>query len=227
MFLDSEQKISEIIHRTNFSIFDISPEKGRQLLEKTEKSSALFLEPDEKTGKISIEMIRDFLQSADSKETSDRFFVILFPETMTPAAENAFLKNLEEPKPFHHFVFFSTEPSALLPTILSRAQLYYFKKIAPLSAPVEASEKIKTLSKRLIVADKKQLIELASEVSKKKDNARAYALDIVGASIEILYKSYFATGQEKFLQKLPNLLRLYDSLSRNGHIKLHFVADML
>ena len=124
-------------------------------------------------------------------------------------------------------MFFSTEPSALLPTILSRAQLYYFKKIAPLSAPVEASEKIKTLSKRLIVADKKQLIELASEVSKKKDNARAYALDIVGASIEILYKSYFATGQEKFLQKLPNLLRLYDSLSRNGHIKLHFVADML
>ena len=227
MFLDSLESLPNLAKKTNFSLFAFPEEKVRLLLEKNFKNNVIFLSPDEKTGKISVEMVREFTNLTDVKDTTDRFFVVLSAEKMNEAAENAFLKNLEEPKEFHHFVLQTTSPSALLPTVLSRAEVYFEKTENSLGKPVEADEKVKTLAKKLIVADTKSLLELANEVSKKKDNPREFALDIVGTAIELLYNTYFATNQEKFLKRLPNLLNLYENLSKNGHIKLHFVADML
>ena len=227
MFFDNLSDLPALAQKTNFSIFAADSMEARKVLEKTYKSAALFLAPDEKTGKISVDMVRDFTALTNSRDTLDRFFVVLNAETLNQHAENAFLKNLEEPKPHHHFVLVTKTPSALLPTILSRAQIFYLKETNSLSKQVAASDKVKTLAKQLITADSKQLIELANELSKKKDNPRECALEVVGTAIEILYKSYFATSQEKFLKKLPNLLTLYDSLQKNGHVKLHIVADML
>ncbi len=227
MFFDSPSKIPDIARKTNFSIFAIDPIEARRALEKVYKSSALFLSPDEKTNKITIDMVRDFTALTGSRDMTDRFFVVLRAEALNQHAQNAFLKNLEEPKPHHHFVLVTPTPSAMLSTVLSRAQVFYLKESNSLINPVAASDKVKNLAKRLITANTTQLIELANELSKKKDNPREHALEVVGAAIEILYKSYFATNQEKYLKKLPNLLSLYDNLSKNGHVKLHIVADML
>lgn len=227
MFLNNLESAPALAKKTSFSIFAVDPLALEKLFKKTFKTNVIFLRPDEKTNKISVEAVRNFTNLTEGKSKSDHYFVVLFAEKMNEAAENAFLKNLEEPKEFHHFVLITTSPSALLPTVLSRAQLFYLKETDSLGRPVEFDEKTKALAKRLIVADTKGLIELASEISKKKDNARDFALNVVAAAIEILYKSYFATGQEKFLKRLPNLLKLHENLSKNGHIKLHFVADML
>ncbi len=227
MFFDSPSQLPNLASKANFSIFSLDSLKAKQELKKSFKASVVFLEPDEKSRKINVEMIRDFTTLTNTKDTKDRFFVVLNAETMNEPAENAFLKNLEEPKPHHHFVLVTKNPSALLPTVLSRAQIYYLKEVKDLMAPVEASETVKTLAKRLISADAKELITLSNELSKKKDNARNFSLEVVGAAIEIVYKSYFLTHQEKFLKKLTRLLALYDNLERNGHIKLHIVADML
>ena len=227
MFFDSLSGLPAIAKKTNFAIFATDSFEAKNLIKKTYKSRALFLEPDEKTNKITVESVRDFTVLTNSTDTEDRFFVVLNAETMNEASENAFLKNLEEPKPHHHFVLVTKTPSALLPTILSRAQVFYLKEENTLEKPVEASDKIKSLAKELITADAKKLIELSNEVSKKKDNPRGFALEIVGTAIEIMYKSYFFAGEEKFLKKLPKLLTLYDNLSKNGHVKLHIVADMI
>ncbi|MBR3180956.1 hypothetical protein IKF63_02665 [Candidatus Saccharibacteria bacterium] len=227
MFIEDIKIIPNLAKKTNFSIFAFDSKELKKLFEKTFKENVTFLEPDEKNGKISVEDIRNFISTANSQEKKDRFFVVLNSEALNPAAANAFLKNLEEPKELHHFVLVTKEPSALLPTILSRAQIFYQKNQNSLEKPLEANEKIKTYAKTLVVADSKKLIELANDISKKKDNPRGYALEIVGTAIELLYKAYFSTNQEKFLKKLPKLLTLYDNLSKNGHIKLHFVADML
>lgn len=227
MFFESISKIPDLAKKTNFTIFSLDSFKAKVELKNAFKSNVVFLEPDEKSGKINVEMIRDFTALTNTKDTKDRYFVVLNAETMNEVAENAFLKNLEEPKPHHHFVLVTKTPSALLPTILSRAQIYYLKEKGDFSSPVEANEKTKELAKRLITADSKELINLATELSKKKDNARNYALEVVGVAIEIVYKSYFATKQEKLLKKLSRLLALHDNLERNGHIKLHIVADML
>lgn len=227
MFFDSPDQITQLAKNTNFAIFALSSAVAEKIIAQNFKANVLFLKPDEKTNKISIEMVREFTALANTTDIRDRFFVILNAEALNPPAENALLKNLEEPKPHHHFVLVTETPSALLPTILSRAQVFYLKETDTLSRPVAANDKIKNLAKQLIVADSKKLIELANDVSKKKDNPRAYALEIVGTAIEIMYKSYFATSQTKFLKKLPNLLKLYDNLQKNGHVKLHIVADMI
>lgn len=227
MFLGSLSQLPVVAKQTNFSIFAADSAEAKPLLTKAYQTNALFLEPDAKTGKISVEMVREFTTLTETKDKTDRFFVVLNAETLGLTAENAFLKNLEEPKPFHHFVLVTKTPSALLPTILSRAQIFYLKEPGAISSPVATSEEIKALAKRLITADVPQLLELATEISKQKHNPRATALAVAGAAIEILYKSYFATNQAKFLKKLPKLLKLYDNLTANGHIKLHIVADML
>ena len=227
MFIDDLTQIPEIIRCTDFSIFSFEPEKILTILRKEFKASFFLLEPDEKTGKISVENVRDFTSRTNSFNSSDRVFAVLNAETLNPAAENAFLKNLEEPNSNDHFVFLTSYPSALLPTVLSRAQIFFKKEEGALSKPVAVDEKTKTLAKRLITADTKELIALSNEISKKKDNPRAFASEIVATAIEILYKSYFSTNQEKFLKKLPKLLKLYENLQKNGHIKLHLVADML
>ncbi|MBQ8996421.1 hypothetical protein IJ095_00080 [Candidatus Saccharibacteria bacterium] len=227
MFLASPADFLRAAKATNFVILSAPSLDLTRLFQDTHGAAVSLLRPDEKSGKISIEMVREFAVQTNAKDTADRFFLIAHAEALNPAAQNALLKNLEEPKPFHHFVLLTDTPSALLPTVLSRAQVFYHKQPGALETPVAASEEVKTLAKQLIVADSAQLITLANTLSKKKDNARAYALSVTAAAIEILYKSYFATSQEKFLKRLPNLLRLYDNLSKNGHIKLHIVADML
>ena len=227
MFFDSIIDLPELAQKTNFTIFAVESNDAKAILEKTFKTAALFLSPDEKTGKISVSMVRDFTNLAGTRDTKDRFFVILNAETLNPYAENALLKNLEEPKAHHHFVLITKTPSVLLSTVLSRAQIYYLKETDSVSRPVASSEEVKLLAKRLITADTSNLIALANDLAKKKDNAREFALAVVGTAIEITYKSYFATNQAKFLKKLPNLLALYENLQKNGHVKLHIVADMI
>lgn len=227
MFFDSLDDFPRLARNTNFSIFAVDPKQAKPLLEKTFKSSVLFLEPDEKSGKISVEAVREFTALSETRETHDRFFAVLSAETLTPAAQNAFLKNLEEPKPLHHFLLLTQSPSALLPTVLSRAQVFYLKLEDPLSAPVAADEKVRALAKQLIVADTKTLLTLSADIAKKKDNARAYALAVTGTAIELLYKSYFATSSKKLLSRLPAFLKLYEALEKNGHIRLQIVANLL
>ena len=49
---------------------------------------------------------------------------------------------------------------------------------------------------------------------------------VVDAAITLMYKSYFKTGNEKFLTKLDQLLKVQENLT-NGNLKLQLVAHML
>ena len=71
-----------------------------------------------------------------------------------------------------------------------------------------------------------KLIEIAEEITKVKTNVRTRALAVLGAAIEMLYKTYFITNKIAFAEKLPKFLEAYDSISQNGHIKLHLIADL-
>lgn len=227
MFFDNLDSIPRLAEKTNFSIFVLENFINLEKLYKAFPPDTLYLKPDEKTSKISVEKVRDFTSFSNSREMKKRFFIVENAETMNEAAANAFLKNLEEPKENNRFVLLVKNLSALLPTIRSRASVYVEKVKNPLEKPIIIDEKIKTLAKSLIVAKPVDLLKIATEISNKKDNPRSYALSVVGTAIELLYKSFFQTKNEKLLKKLPNLLELYSNLENNGHLKLHFVADML
>lgn len=219
MFYDKPSDLAKIAVHTSCTIFVTNkPAKFK---------NALYLAPDpsKKTVTITVEQMRDFLAATASKETTDRFFVITPADAMNEAAANAFLKTLEEPHDFCHFVLITENPAALLPTIRSRAQIFIQRRTDQLGLPPSAKPATLTLAKKLITASRADLPALSLEISKKSD-ARKTALAVTSTAIELLYKSYFKTGDEKWLKKLPNFLRLYDAISANGHIKLHLVADL-
>lgn len=223
MFFDDLKNIEKIASKVACGVFVVPPDTKLKL------KNPLYLYPDETktTTVITVEQIRDFLALTNNRETTERFFIITPADAMNEAAQNAFLKTFEEPKPHCHFVLLTTEPSLLLPTILSRAQVFYLRKTGIIDQAPTAKAKTISLAKKLIATPAKDLPTLAVELTKSKSQPRQQVLDVVAASIELLYKSYFKTHNTKFLAKLPKFIKLYDNLSKNGHLKLHLVADLL
>lgn len=221
MFFDKITELPKIAQKTSCSIFVIPKESKFKL------PSALYLTPDEdkKTEIITVEQIRNFLELTQCRESRDRFFVINPADAMNEAAQNAFLKTFEEPHDFCHFVLITENPTNLLPTILSRAQVFILRQQNRLNNPPAVKPKNLELAKKLIAATPRDLPALAAEIAKSK-TARSLATDACAAAIELLYKSYFKTGNSKFLAKLPNFIHLHQNLQQNGHVKLHIVADL-
>ncbi len=222
MFFDKASSIPQIAADVSCSIFVVPNQTKLNI------KHALYLRPEDekKTATITVEQIRSFLALTSSREQSDRFFIITPADAMNEAAQNAFLKTFEEPRDFCHFILLTEQPKLLLPTILSRAQVFYLKQTHQLDQAPGAKPKVLAAAKQLIATPVRGLPALATDLTKSKTQPRQQALEIVATAIEILYKSYFKTGNAKFLTKLPNFLQLYDNLSKNGHIKLHLVADL-
>lgn len=223
MFFDELSQISDIATRTSCAVFVVPPAT------KPDLKFALTLTPgsNKKTNIIGVEELRNFITLTNSKETQERFFIIAPADAMNEAAQNAFLKTLEEPKPHCHFVLLTEHPEALLPTILSRTQIYWLRHQNSLSEAPQADTKTIALAKRLISISTAELPALATELSKAKPQPRAVALQATATAVELLYKSYFKTKNPKFLTKIHNFITLYDALSQNGHIKLQIVANLL
>lgn len=222
MFFEKLKDIPTIATRTSCSIFAVPSNTPLEL------PHALYLRPDstKKTTIITVEQIRDFLSLTNSHETRDRFFVIAPADAMNESAANAFLKTFEEPKPFCHFILFTENPNALLPTIRSRAQIYYHKTTGRLDLPPNAKSKTIEQAKELIAVTPSQLPALANNLTKSKTNTREQVMNATTTAIELLYKSYFKTKNPKFLIKLRAFIQLYENLSANGHTKLHIVSDL-
>ena len=217
MYFEDIKQIGEIAKSSEGAIFVLPSEV------EVEIPGAILLKPEEKTT-ITIEQVRELQGRLGLKQNKDLYVIIRPAEKMQPEAANAFLKTLEEPVEKVHFVLITSEPSALLATVRSRCAMYFLRIVD--DGQIHVDEKIKTMAKRLMVAKSDELVGLAEELAKKKEGKREYALSVVGAAVEMLYKSYFLTGKEAFLRRLPKFLMLYESLERNGHIKLHLVADL-
>ncbi len=78
---------------------------------------------DIENGSIIIDDIRGLYERTRSKFTSPQVVIIDFSgRTMSHAAQNAFLKLLEEPQDQVYFILASNDVSSLLPTVVSRCQ---------------------------------------------------------------------------------------------------------
>ena len=79
----------------------------------------------------SVDDIRQLCEQVVVPPTMGRYRVFIVDEVhmLSPAAFNAFLKTLEEPPEHAVFILATTEKHKILPTILSRCQIYDFKRI--------------------------------------------------------------------------------------------------
>jgi len=113
---------------------------------------------------ISINQVRTLVLARAAfppHEGRAKVFIIRRAEELHPSASNALLKTLEEPGASTHFILLTSQPEALLPTILSRTQRVRF---APLPDDV--------------VAD--LLLAKGVEAARTKDAAR-----LAGGSVEV------------------------------------------
>ncbi len=226
MFFDSLSDIEKLAKNTGFSIF-VLPKNSKLPLDTSDKNHLVIFPED--NNQIGIEKIREIIEKCRVRQTKPFFIYVYHAETLNEKAENTFLKLLEEPSENYHFVLFANSPSSLLPTILSRGDLYIQRIEKPLEQPVEAVESIKKYAKCIISAKNSNLATIVNDLLNDKEckkNTRSFVLEVLETAIEMLYKSYFINSNPMFLKKLEKLLIAYDNLKQNGHIKLHLIADL-
>ena len=79
----------------------------------------------------SVDNIRDLVDQVRFVPQTGKYKVYVIDEVhmLSSSAFNAFLKTLEEPPPYAIFILATTEKHKILPTILSRCQIFDFKRI--------------------------------------------------------------------------------------------------
>ena len=79
----------------------------------------------------SVDDIRDLIDQVRFAPQAGKYKVYIIDEVhmLSPSAFNAFLKTLEEPPAHAIFILATTEKHKIIPTILSRCQIFDFKRI--------------------------------------------------------------------------------------------------
>src|SRR6476620_10880228 len=79
----------------------------------------------------SVDDIRSLVDQVRFAPQAGKYKVYIIDEVhmLSSSAFNAFLKTLEEPPPYAIFILATTEKHKILPTILSRCQIFDFKRI--------------------------------------------------------------------------------------------------
>jgi DNA polymerase III subunit gamma/tau len=82
--------------------------------------------------KNSVDDIRELIEQVQYAPQNAEYKVFIIDEVhmLSQSAFNAFLKTLEEPPAYAKFILATTEKHKILPTILSRCQIYDFKRIS-------------------------------------------------------------------------------------------------
>ena len=94
----------------------------------------------------SVEDIRELTAQVRFAPQQGKYKVYIIDEVhmLSSAAFNAFLKTLEEPPPYAIFILATTEKHKILPTILSRCQIFDFKRITT----IHITEHLKDIAAR-------------------------------------------------------------------------------
>ena len=121
----------------------------------------------------SVEAIRTLIEQVrfQPQQGSHKVFIIDEVHMLSTAAFNAFLKTLEEPPPYAIFILATTEKHKILPTILSRCQIFDFKRIQ-ISHIIQQLEHICKAENRTAEQEALQMI------AQKADGAMRDALSI-------------------------------------------------
>ena len=163
-----------------------------------------------------------------------KIYIIDEVHMLSAAAFNAFLKTLEEPPPYAKFILATTERHKILPTILSRCQVFDFHRITIESAVTQLK---KIITNEGIVAEEEALHVIAQ----KADGAMRDALSIfdrivsfsgknitykdVIDNLNILDYEYYFRGVDMMLEKdLPAMLLLFDEVLAKGFDAQHFLS---
>ena len=130
-----------------------------------------------------VEDIRDLIDKVRIPPQSGKYKVYIIDEVhmLSKNAENAFLKTLEEPPPYIVFILATTEKNKILPTILSRCQIYDFNRISE----NEIFENLKQICNKEEVTFEDEALNI---IAKKSDGSLRDSLTILDRVISFTNK---------------------------------------
>ena len=182
----------------------------------------------------SVDDIRTLVEQVRIPPQAGKYKVYIIDEvhTLSASAFNAFLKTLEEPPPYAIFILATTEKHKILPTILSRCQVFDFKRITTRDIIDHLQE---ICEKENISADP-SAVEV---IAQKSDGCMRDALSIMDKMVsfsngQLTYADtlehlnildagyYFKLLDAIRRQNLSDALLIYDEINRKG-----FEGDLL
>ena len=176
----------------------------------------------------SVDDIRSLVEQVRFAPQAGKYKVYIVDEVhmLSAAAFNAFLKTLEEPPGYAIFILATTEKHKILPTILSRCQIFDFKRITN-NDTVEHLQEI--VDKEHIDSDKASLQVIAQKSEGCMRDALSILDKIVSFSnghvtyqdtldhLNILDEDYFFKLLDALVnQELATALLLFDEINRKG-----------
>lgn len=176
----------------------------------------------------SVEDIRSLVDQVRYAPASGKYKIYIIDEVhmLSASAFNAFLKTLEEPPAYVKFILATTEKHKIIPTILSRCQIFDFNRI-----------KIKDMTKQLDIICKNEGVDCEEEamhlIAQKADGAMRDALSIfdritsfsgkkisakdVIENLNILdYEYYFRITEAFSTEDVSACLLLFDEVVNKG-----------
>ncbi|MBD3627336.1 DNA polymerase III subunit gamma/tau [Cyclobacterium sp.] len=147
----------------------------------------------------SVDEIRNLVEQVRYVPQKGKYKVYIIDEVhmLSPAAFNAFLKTLEEPPKHAIFILATTEKHKILPTILSRCQIFDFNRI-----------QVQDISQHLAYIAKEEGIDYEDEalrlIASKADGALRDALSIFDLIVT------FSAGNKVTYQETINNLHVLD-----------------
>ena len=186
----------------------------------------------------SVDDIRNLIDQVRIPPQTGQYKVYIIDEVhmLTTSAFNAFLKTLEEPPKHAIFILATTEKHKIIPTILSRCQIFDFKRIT-----------VKDAKDHLAEVAKSQGVEFEDDalhiIAQKADGAMRDALSIfdrvvsycgnnltrqaVTENLNVLdYETYINMTDLILENKIPEVLLAYNDILSKGFDGHHFIAGL-
>ena len=186
----------------------------------------------------SVDDIRSLTDQVRIPPQTGKYKVYIIDEVhmLSQAAFNAFLKTLEEPPAHAIFILATTEKHKIIPTILSRCQIFDFKRIGVL----DAKNYLKTISEKENITAEDDALHI---IAQKADGAMRDALsifdrvvsfsgknltrDAVTENLNVLdYDTYFGMTDLLLANKIPEVLNAFNVVLGKGFEGHHFINGL-
>ncbi|WP_284653825.1 DNA polymerase III subunit gamma/tau [Flavobacterium terrisoli] len=186
----------------------------------------------------SVDDIRNLIDQVRIPPQTGQYKVYIIDEVhmLSSAAFNAFLKTLEEPPKHAIFILATTEKHKIIPTILSRCQIFDFKRITVKDAKEHLAEVAK--SQNVVFED-----DALHIIAQKADGAMRDALSIfdrvvsfcgnnltrqaVTENLNVLdYETYINMTDLILGNRIPEVLLAYNDILAKGFDGHHFIAGL-
>jgi DNA polymerase-3 subunit gamma/tau len=183
-----------------------------------------------------VDTVRIPPQLMESNPNARKVYVIDEVHMLSAAAFNAFLKTLEEPPRYAIFILATTERHKILPTILSRCQIFNFNRIqvddiANHLAYIAKNENVEAEPDALhVIAQKadgalRDACSIFDQVVSFAGNKLSYKAVIENLNV-LDYDYYFRMTDHLLEENIPSTLLLFNEVLSNGFDGHNFISGL-